>query len=346
MNTARAVPERGAATPGRTPAPVNHVRPVDWLLGVYNLALAALWAAAVPTAAVAGSSASSLALVVAHCALATALWWIPRLPDRPGRFVLVLREAYPLLLIPLLWEELDAVIRITHAATNDGLIMALDRALFGLHLDAAWMPAMPQLWFSELMHFSYWIYLPLIFLPPIAMALRRDAFAFQDVTLRLMTAYLACYAVYLVFPTAGPKVFGVPYEGALAEGFFFGLVAQAHEASNVWGAAFPSSHVAGAVTVAWLGWRWFSPGVAILLSIQALGVVLSTVYTQNHYAIDSVVGVVFALSLQAWAVPAIRRFHAAATHGMPASSVGTAALEPVRCRATPPLPHPPLGGGR
>ena len=337
MSTETALRSRPAAASSRTPAPVNQVRPVDWLVGVYNLAVATIWAAAAPSTAVAGNSVSALALIGAHCALASALLWIPRLPDRPGRVVLVLREAYPLLLIPLLWEELDAVIRTIHAATNDGLIMALDRMLFGFHLDAAWMPAMPQLWFSELMHFSYWIYLPLIFVPPIAMALRRDAYAFQDVTLRLMTAYLACYAVYLVFPTAGPKVFGLPYEGALAggaltEGFFFGLVASAHETSNVWGAAFPSSHVAGAVTVAWLGWRWFSPGVAILLSVQALGVVLSTVYTQNHYAVDSIAGVFFALSLQAWAVPAIRRWHAAAP-------------SPLGRRVTPPLPRPP-GGAR
>lgn len=329
----------------------NEVRPVDGLVAVYNLGLATLWAAALPAAAAAGRSSSVVLLVLVHGGAASIPWWIPRLLDRPGRLLRVAREAYPLLLIPLLWEELDAAIRITHAATNDGLIMALDRALFGLHLDAAWMPAMPQLWFSELMHFSYWIYLPLIFVPAIAMALRRDIVGFQDVTLRLLTAYLACYAVYLVFPTAGPKVFGVPFEGvlpggALTEGFFFGLVAQAHETSNVWGAAFPSSHVAGAVTVAWLGWRWFSPGIAILLSIQALGVVLSTVYTQNHYAIDSIAGVVFALSVQAWAVPGIRRLHGAAKRGAVGFSVEAGTLQSIRRRATPPLADPPRAGRR
>lgn len=330
---------------------VNEIRPVDSLVAAYNLVLAGLWTAALPAAAAAGTSSSAILLVVGHGVLASLPWWIRRLQDRPGRVLRLTREAYPLLLIPLLWEELDAVIRITHPATNDGLIMALDRALFGLHLDAAWMPAMPQLWFSELMHFSYWIYLPLIFLPPLAMALRRDTLAFQDVTLRLMTAYLACYAVYLVFPTAGPKVFGVPFEGALpggplTEGFFFGLVAQAHETSNVWGAAFPSSHVAGAVTVAWLGWRWFSPVVAALLSLQALGVVLSTVYTQNHYAIDSIVGVAFALSLQAWAVPGIRRLHAATRRGLVGFSFDAGALQSMRRPAVPPLADPPKGGGR
>lgn len=330
---------------------VNAARPVDWLVAVYNLGLATLWIAALPAAAAAGRSSSAVLLVLVHGVAASLPWWIARLPDRPGRPLRMAREAYPLLLIPLLWEELDAAIRITHAATNDGLIMALDRALFGLHLDAAWMPAMPQLWFSELMHFSYWIYLPLIFVPAIAMALRRDVVAFQDVTLRLTTAYLACYAVYLVFPTAGPKVFGVPFDGAvpggaLTEGFFFELVAQAHETSNVWGAAFPSSHVAGAVTVAWLGWRWFSPGVAILLSIQALGVVLSTVYTQNHYAIDSIAGMVFALSLQAWAVPGIRRLHAVAKRGTVGFPVEAGALQSIRRRAIPPLADPPRAGRR
>jgi membrane-associated phospholipid phosphatase len=57
------------------------------------------------------------------------------------------------------------------------------------------------------------------------------------------------------------------------------------------------------VTIAFIGWRWFSRPVALLLTLEAAGVVMSTVYTQNHYAIDSLAGIVWALALQGLMVP-------------------------------------------
>ena len=296
---------------------VPAARPVDRLLAVYNLLLAGLWTsvtiAGEPATAGAGLTfelgpGKATLLAVVHLFAAGLPLLIGRLSWDRGfgsRLLRTLHEVYPLLLLPVFWLELDPLIRTLHGTTRDAAIMALDRAVFGLHLDQVWIRAMPQAWFSELMHFSYWIYLPLIFTPPIVMALRRDAVGFQDVTLRLLATYVGCYVVYLVFPTVGPKVFGVLFEGA-NDGFFLGLVARAHETGNVYGAAFPSSHVAGAVTVAWLGWRWFSPTAAVLLSLQAGGVLMSTVYTQNHYAVDSLAGLGFALAVQAWVVPTLR----------------------------------------
>jgi len=297
--------------------PAHTARPVDRLLAVYNLLLAGLWTS-VTVAAEPAATGSGLAfelgpgkaslLAMAHLIAAGIPLLVGRLPRSPGfgsRLLRLLHEVYPLLLLPVFWLELDPLIRTLHGTTRDAAIMGLDRAVFGFHLDQVWIRAMPQTWFSELMHFSYWIYLPLIFTPPIVMVLRRDAVGLQDVTLRLLATYVGCYVVYLAFPTAGPKVFGVLFEGA-RDGIFLGLVARAHETGNVYGAAFPSSHVAGAVTVAWLGWRWFPPAAAVLLTLQAAGVLMSTVYTQNHYAVDSLAGLGFALAVQAWVVPTLR----------------------------------------
>lgn len=282
------------------------IRPIDWLMAAYNAAMALFWAVLLP--GMLPLHVWPLALVAAHAAAACLPLLIRRLPERPAIVTRLLREAYPLLWLGALWVELDPAIFFAHASSFDAAIMSLDLAMFGVHLDATWMPAMPQVWFSELMHFAYWAYLPLIFLPPIVMAIRRRADAYQDITLRLMTAYVICYIVYLVFPTVGPHVFGIRYVGGpLTDGFFYALVQAAHESGDVVGAAFPSSHVVGAVSIAWLGWRWFSPWIAILMSIEAFGVILSTVYTQNHYAVDSVAGLCTALVIQAFVVPAVRR---------------------------------------
>ena len=277
------------------------VRPVDGLLAAYNGTVAVLWL---------GVSARvwyAIPLCLAHAA-ATFLPALLRHPSGvPSRLVRWLREAYPLLWIPALWIELDPLIGWLHNASYDQAILAFDLVVFGVHLDRVWMPAMPQLWFSELMHLAYYAYLPLIFLPPIVMAATGRMTAFRDMTLRLMATYVACYLFYLTFPVVGPHEFGQPFQGELASGFFYQLGAGAHASGNVRGAAFPSSHVAGAVTIAILGWRYLSPGVASLLTIEAAGVMMSTVYTQNHYGVDSVAGLVWALLIQLCVVPLLLR---------------------------------------
>ncbi len=312
------------------------IRPIDRLMAGYNAALAVFWAALLPS--MLPLHVWPLALVAAHTAAACLPLLIRRLPERPSLVIRLLREAYPLIWLPALWVELDPAIFFAHASSFDAAIMSLDLAVFGIHLDGTWMPAMPQVWFSELMHFAYWAYLPLIFLPPIVMAIRRRVDAYRDITLRLMTAYVICYTIYLVFPTVGPHEFGIRYAGGpLTEGFFYGLIQTAHQTGNVVGAAFPSSHVVGAVTIAWLGWRWFSPLIATLMSIEAFGVMLSTVYTQNHYAVDSVAGLITALLIQAWVVPAVSR-------ALSSRSAHDRARAP--WSVIPPLAIPQFGGAR
>jgi len=41
--------------------------------------------------------------------------------------------------------------------------------------------------------------------------------------------------------------------------------------------------------------------------LEAAGVVVATVYTQNHYAIDVLAGIVWAVLLQLTVVPALER---------------------------------------
>lgn len=284
----------------------TEVRPVDRLMALYNAGMALFWAWLLPS--MFPFHVWPLALIAAHGAAAFLPALIRRLPGRPSAGVRILREAYPLIWLGALFVEMDPAIFFAHTTTFDRLVRTLDLAVFGTHLDSTWMPAMPQVWFSELMHFSYWAYLPAIFSPPLIMAFRRRADAYRDITFRMMTAYILCYVFYIVFPVLGPHVYGVSYAGGpLTEGFFYGLVQHAHESADMVGAAFPSSHVVGAVTIAWIGWRWFAPWVGVLLSVEAFGVILSTVYTQNHYAVDSAFGVIAALAIQAWAFPAISK---------------------------------------
>jgi membrane-associated phospholipid phosphatase len=278
------------------------IRPLDRLLAAYNAALAGLWMVLIPRAPFA------LWVCVAHAAAATMPWLLKDSEaglSAAGRWI---REHYALLFLLAFWSELGFIRELLHASNHDGPISRLDLALFGLHLNAVWMPRMPSLWFSEPMHLAYWAYYLLIIVPPIALGMRGNARGANDMLFRLLVTYIACYVIYIAFPVDGPAHTMARYVGEPAHGFFYQLVHSSLRVGDSMGTAFPSSHVAGAVTIAYAGWRWFSRPVALLLLLEAVGVILSTVYVQNHFAIDSAVGLVLALGLQWRAVPALARW--------------------------------------
>jgi membrane-associated phospholipid phosphatase len=271
------------------------VRPVDRLLQGYNVLLAGLWIAML------GLAPYAPAILAAHLA-AVALPWLLRRAALGGA-MRVLWEIYPLLWLCAFWSELDFIRHMLHPVSNDALVRALDLRLFGVHLDQLWMAAMPHVWFSEVMHLAYFAYYPLIFLPPVIAALAGRTEASRDMTYRLLLTYVGCYLVYMAFPVDGPGATLPRFDGELTGGVIYQLVHGAVRWGDSLGCAFPSSHVAGAVTIAMLGWRWFRPGVAALLTIEAAGVFVSTVYTQQHYAIDAVAGLVLAVALQSAVAP-------------------------------------------
>lgn len=280
----------------------GRLRPADLVVAGYNLVLAAVWGRVSAAEWYAGW------IMAAHALGALVPLWLAAGPAVPPerRLLAAVREIYPLLALLAFWAEIDLLHPIVRPGANDAFVAQLDLALFGRHLNLLWMPAMPQIALSELMHFSYFAYYPLIFLPPLAMAAAGRIEALEDMTLRLMVTYLACYLIYLAFPVFGPTDTMPMYQGDLTQGFFYRLTHAAKEAGNSAGTAFPSSHVAGAVTSAVLAWRWLRRRLAWLVTVQALGVVVATVYTQQHWAVDSLVGLLLALLLQSFAVPFLR----------------------------------------
>jgi membrane-associated phospholipid phosphatase len=268
------------------------------LVAGYNGLMALIWLGSLQRAP------HAQGLLLAH----TAALFLPALFRRcrgTGGFTRLLHEIYPLILLAGFWTELD-VLHATHGAPSSPMVPALDLAVFGVHLHEKWLPAMNGLWLSEPMYLMYFLYYPLIYVPLIAMAVRGRQDAVRDMTLRLMATFLACYTVYALFPVNGPQLLLTPPEGPYQHGVFYRLVMMAQQSGSALGCAFPSSHVAGAVTIAVLGWRWFPRWVAWLLTIEAGGVFLATTYTQNHYAVDSIAGLLLALALQFGVVPALQ----------------------------------------
>jgi len=142
----------------------------------------------------------------------------------------------------------------------------------------------------------------------LVLLMRRNQAITQELTLRLSAAYAVAYAVYAVTPTVGPMAMAVfpRFGGEGTHGLFRALNDFLQANGDAVGTAFPSTHTAGAVTLAWLAWRYCPRWVAWTATVLAIGIAPATVYTQNHFAIDAIMGALLGLLLQSYVVPRVR----------------------------------------
>lgn len=279
----------------RRPLPAAEV-----LCAAFNVLFAAAWLFA------AQRHDAAAWLAAAH-AVAAALPFVLG-PDlgRAHQLTGTLRDLYPLIAFALFWTELG-MLHTGPLRTFDPEIAALDTMLFGAPLTARWIVAMPWLWLSEFMYAAYVAYYAAVVLPPLAFALLGKSAALRETVLRLLVTYLICFSIYAILPVLGPARTLPLYQGDLVHGFFYGISHTAHAAGDSAGTAFPSSHVAGCIAVAWIAWRRCPRWLAWLLSFEALAVAAATIYTQNHYPLDVVAGAAVAVLAQAVIVPALVR---------------------------------------
>jgi len=284
------------------PGEISGVKLVDRLTSYYNILLAFVWLILIP------QWSTSVWIFLAHAFAATLPMLLKRAEGRLTRAGRVVRDIYPLIFILPFWTELDLVRRLLHDASFDRVVGNLDLALFGVHLDTVFLPNLHAMWFSEVMYFAYFAYYLTVILPLLYMAFRGSPEMKGDITFRVVLVYLSCFFVYIAFPVDGPHWLTEHFQGDFQQGFFYRIEQALQSQGDALGCSFPSSHVASSTTMAYLGFRWFSKPVAWLLTLGAVGVVVSTVYTQNHYAIDSVAGVVWALWIQLLVAPVMLRW--------------------------------------
>ena len=281
--------------------------PVDSLVAAYNLLLAVVWASLTTRVSYAPW------LCAVHLVAASLPIALRQCPRPRWRVTACLREYYPLLWLVGFWTELGYLLPLLHPRFFDAAVERLDVTLFGASWSTKWMERAPSLWVSEPMHLLYMLFFPVVAVPPLAFGLtgRRDAL--RDVTFRLALAYLGCCLVYLLVPVAGP-VRDAPAGAALTRGICYRLIGLYWRIGNSLGTAFPSFHVAAAVTVVFVAWRWMGRALAWAMTALAVGLALSTVYTRHHYTIDAAAGALLAVVLQALVAPLLQRRPALGRH--------------------------------
>jgi membrane-associated phospholipid phosphatase len=279
--------------------------PVDYVLALYNLVLIAVWAPLAATSDVARW------MISVHLAALALPWLLLQAVPIRSPVVAALREIYPMAWLAIFWRELGLHCEFVGSAHNDALVAWVDRRLFGVNLSATWAPAMPMGWLSEAMQCVYFSYYALFVGLVLYLLLRRNRLIVRDLTLRLSTVYGAAYVIYAVAPTVGPMAMREfpRFGGEGAHGLFRMLNGALQAAGDAAGTAFPSTHVAGAVTFAWLAWRYCPRRFAWFVVALAVLIAPATVYTQNHFVLDALGGGLLSLWLQWSAIPTLERMH-------------------------------------
>lgn len=241
--------------------------------------------------------------------------------ERPVALLDFLRHFYPVFLYIWFYAETGWLNRLFFKDYLDALAVRADQALFGCQPSIVFMNNLPYLAVSELFYAAYFSYYLMIFGVGIALYLRERRQFFHYLSVICFVFYV-CYALYILLPVVGPRVFmhDVPgyqlppkldalvptaaYPAAVQSGPFFKMMAFIYRIFEAPGAAFPSSHVAIALCTVYFSFRYLQP-IRYPHLVVAVLLCLATVYCRYHYAVDVLAGVATAVVL----VPVANRLY-------------------------------------
>ncbi len=206
-----------------------------------------------------------------------------------GRFI---GDWYPMVLLGGLYAEVG-ILNVDLGYQHDLLIQRLELWLFGSQLSYRWIREMPNPLLSWLLHGSYLAYYAILYASPLGLWLSGRHDAARRTIFVVMVTFYSCYVVFLFFPVAGPRYAFELAHNAATDVWPARVAQWVLERGDSWGAAFPSSHVAAAVVAAGCSLRYWRP-LGLALAPLTVGLVVSVVYGQFHYAVDAVAGLVVA----------------------------------------------------
>lgn len=235
----------------------------------------------------------SVVWVLLSNALVGLLIWLVRRPNL-GPVGRALGDTYPLWILPGLYGALDMIAGYGSFPTHDALIQSWELALFGGQLSRDWSRQAPSALWSTVLHAAYLSYYLVVPVGPLWFLVKKDRTNMERVVLAMVGVFVICYLTFIFFPVAGPyHEFPRPSPEFLDNGPAR-LVYRVLEGGGSYGAAFPSSHVAAALTVAVVT-AFAAPAIGLLLLVPSLLLTVAVVYCQMHYVVDSIAGIFLAI---------------------------------------------------
>jgi membrane-associated phospholipid phosphatase len=216
-----------------------------------------------------------------------------------------LRTFYPIAILFYCWLELNSLsLMFFDSFWGTNILIRWDKLIFGVH-PTVWMQRLYRPWLDETMNFIYAFYYTFFLLIPLYFyARKRNEEAWAIYSLATFT-YLTNFVLFFLMPALSPNFIPMLQQLQVKEqtGYLFTALNRIIQASGgVAGAAFPSSHVAGALVWMLAGWR-YSRKVGIISAPIVLTIGFSTVYMNLHHAVDPVSGylwgaICFAIALK------------------------------------------------
>jgi membrane-associated phospholipid phosphatase len=214
---------------------------------------------------------------------------IDRLPA-PVAFVV---DFYPAAFLPILFNTLEPLIQASRGGARDDLLIAADRAIFGVDV-TVWMQRFVHPVWNDLFYSFYSTYYFIALTLGLALWLH-DRPTARRYVFTLMVVYYVSYAGYFLIPALGPRF-------AQASEYTVSLtttpIASAindtiNRMEKTKFDVFPSGHTMISVAVLIVAWKRSRKTFWWLLPV-ATGLIISTVYCRYHYVIDLIAGATLA----------------------------------------------------
>jgi len=221
---------------------------------------------------------------------AIVLWmagWVSRSPSGVARFF---RHWYPIISFSFLYEETRDLIHLIFPYWFDNWINALELRLFGVYptvwLESFFCPALNE--YAMFSYFSYYFLLPIL---GIFLYFNRKLKEFDHLVFTSAVVFYVSYLGFIWMPVEGPRFCLSTLHHLKLEGpFFTKIVRGIVDAAGLHGGCMPSSHVAVALVVLVMAYRYHKTLFFFLCPI-IVTLFVATVYGRFHYATDVVAGI-------------------------------------------------------
>jgi len=215
-------------------------------------------------------------------------WLVPK-EDRLPAPLDFLIDFYPAVFLPILFNMLEPLIAALRGGARDDLLIAIDRAMFGVDV-SVWMQRFARPLVNDVFYCFYATYYFLALTLGLILWLR-DRPAARRFVFTLMVVYYVSYAGYFIVPALGPRFAQANlYTVSLTEtpvSRFINDTINSLEKTKF--DVFPSGHTMVSVAVLLVAWKRARDVFWWLLPI-ATGLIISTVYCRFHYVIDLIAG--------------------------------------------------------
>lgn len=240
-------------------------------------------------------------LLIGYAVLAAVLvivtWLVPNEDRLPPPFTFLI-DFYPAVFLPVLFNMLEPLIAALRGGARDDLLIAVDRALFGVDV-TVWMQRFVRPWVNDMFYMFYATYYFLALTLGLVLWLR-DRPTARRFVFTLMVVYYVSYAGYFAVPALGPRFSqAAQYTVSITQTPISRFINDTiNNLEKTKFDVFPSGHTMVSVAVLLVAWKRARDMFWILLPI-ATGLIISTVYCRYHYVIDLIAGA----SLAAVTVP-------------------------------------------